>query len=80
MLGISILVVLYVYDAGISPNAAVVLNEYPMTRIVPERVSNFPFFSKLNRKANSSGTLCGDHGNHDSNHRCDHQHRAEVVF
>lgn len=45
MLGISILVVLYVYDAGISPNAAVVLNEYPMTRIVPERVSNFPFFS-----------------------------------
>ena len=42
MLGISILVVLYVYDAGISPNAAVVLNEYPMTRIVPERVSNFP--------------------------------------
>ena len=37
MLGISILVVLYVYDAGISPNAAVVLNEYPMTRIVPER-------------------------------------------
>ena len=45
MLGISILVVLYVYDAGISPNAAVVLNEYPMTRIVPERVSNYPFFS-----------------------------------
>ena len=45
MLGISILVVLYVYDAGISPNAADVLNEYQMTRIVPERVSNFPFFS-----------------------------------
>ena len=43
MLGISILVVLYVYDAGISPNAAVVLNEYPMTRIVPELSVTYQF-------------------------------------
>ena len=39
MLGISILVVLYVYDAGISPNAAVVLNEYPMSEIVRDELS-----------------------------------------